>query len=148
MNTPNSPREGWNPGPYDPSAPAPGWSNGPNGPSAPAPGWSNGPNPAPSWDPAASGTDMGRALRQEEARSIEQTELRQRGAARWVQISTALAASVAVVAAMVWGWQQLFWLELFNDTNNYIETADGRKLVNEELIEILGRSGKIADTTP
>ena len=134
MNTPNSPQKGWNPGPYDPSAPAPGWSTGPN--------------PAPSWDPAVSGTDMSQALQQEEARSIEQAELRQRGAARWVQISTALAASVVVVAVMVWGWQQLLWLELLNDTNNYIETADGRKLVNEELIEILERSGKTVDTAP
>ncbi|MBI9001739.1 hypothetical protein M0E87_00770 [Corynebacterium sp. CCM 9185] len=134
MNTPNPSQEGWNPGPHDPSAPAPGWNTGLN--------------QVPSWDPAASGTDMEQTRQQEEARSTEQAELRQRGAARWIQISTALVASVVVVTVMVWGWQQLFWLQLLNDANNYIETADGKELVNEELIKILERSGRAADTAP
>ena len=134
MNTPNPPQGSWNPGPYDPSAPAPGWTASPN--------------QAPPWDPAASGTDMSQALQQEEARTAEHAEIRERGVARWLLITTALAASVVVVGMMAWGWQELFWLELLNDPNNYIETPEGKVLVNDELIELLEQAGRSVDTAP
>lgn len=125
MTTPQSPQGGWTPGPQ----------NFPNQ----FPGWNPETSQSPGIDHPALGIDPQTAAAQENELEEERSELSKHNAVRWIKISTAILASVSVVIGMMWGWQQLFWLELFTDPNSYIETVDGKELINDDLLDLINR---------
>lgn len=133
MTTPQSPQGGWNPGTQ------------------------HSPDQNTSWDPLSyslpsnsildPGVDPEVVAEEEIELEKERAELSKRNAVRRIKISTAILASVSVVIGLLWGWQQFFWLQLFTDPNSYIETIDGKKLINEDLLDLLNRdSGNDSNT--
>ena len=133
MTTPQSPQGGWTPGPQNFPHQSPGWAMG-----TPQP---------PMRDSSPLGIPPEAAVAQENELQKEQAELSKRNAVRWMKISTALAASALVVIGMLAGWQQLFWLQLFTDSNSYVENSEGKELINEDLLNLLNRdSGSDSET--